>query len=260
MKPTVGSLFTGLGGLDLGLERAGFEIKWEVEIDDYAQELLAQLRPNADRFRDARQFPPPPDSPWLFHRWKERFGVDLIVGGDPCQENSNARQNTGLTQKSLGSEFIRIVDLLRPWGVLRENPAAVRKDAPWPWFRFRHALESIGYAVVPFRLRSCCFGKDHKRERLFLFAVRADSMCAGLEGDVVEEMARATRQRVFNSSGQNRRNPTPRICRAADGVSHWKHRLKGLGNAIDVDVAEFNGINILNAMGCFSRATVPVSE
>ncbi|MEQ8636875.1 DNA cytosine methyltransferase [Gimesia maris] len=249
MKPTVGSLFAGIGGIDLGLERAGFVTKWQVEINDYARKVLEQHFPDAERFRDVKQFPPKPDSAWLLHRWKERYGVDIIVGGDPCQENSNARQNTGLTQKSLGGEFIRIVDLLRPWGVLRENPAAVRKDAPWPWFRFRHALESIGYVAVPFRLRSCCFGKDHKRERLFLFAVRADSMCAGLEGDVVEEMARAGRRSgVRNTTGQDRRNPTPRICRAADGVSHWKHRLKGLGNAVDVDVSEFNGINLMRAI------------
>jgi len=188
--------------------------------------------------------PPPATSSWLLHRWKEQYGVDLIVGGDPCQENSNARQNTGLTQKSLGSEFIRIVDILRPWGVLRENPAAVRGDAPWPWFRFRRALESIGYDVVPYRLRSCCFGKDHKRERLFLFAVRADTMCERLEGDVLEEMARAARQRGCHIAGQNRRHATSRICRASDGIPYWKQRLKGLGNAIDVDVAEFIGNQI----------------
>ncbi len=253
MKLTVGSLFSGIDGLGLGLEKSGFQIKWQVEYEKYCRAILGNRFPESMQFIDACEFPPPCQSPWLLHRWKQRYEVDLICGGDPCQENSNARQRTGLSQKSLGGQFIRIINILRPRFVLRENPSAVRSDAPWPWFRFRSALESIGYIAVPFRLRSCCFGKDHKRERLFLFAVRADSMCAGLERNVFEEMERAYRQeKIRNTARQNRRNTTPRICRAVDGISNRVERIKAGGNAVDVDVSEYIGRQIIESIpkGC----------
>lgn len=153
---TVGSLFSGIGGLDLGLERAGFDIKWQVEKDEWCRRVLKRHWPSVQRFEDIKDCGAHNLSP-----------VDLICGGDPCQRNSNAWRH-GDGSPSLGDEFIRIVDECRPRLVLRENPSTVRKDAPWPWWRFRRNLEELGYAVLPFRLRACCVGLDHRRERLFL--------------------------------------------------------------------------------------------
>lgn len=243
---TFGSLFTGIGGFDLGLERAGLVCRWQVEIERYCQKILEKHWPEVGRWDDVCTFPPAPA--------RDRF-VDLIVGGDPCQENSNARQGAGLEQSSLGDQFIRVLDLLRPRLFLRENPSHVRADAPWPWWRFRSAAESLGYAVLPFRVRACCFGADHQRERLLLLGERTNAVQTGLEGNVIEKMARAYAkgsqksglQVVGDPAGRDRWDAESRICRVADGIPNRVDRLKGLGNAVVPQAAEWIGRVILSA-------------
>jgi DNA (cytosine-5)-methyltransferase 1 len=79
MSPTVGSLFAGIGGFDLGFERAGFETVWQVEIDPWCRKVLAKNFPHAERFEDVRTV------------GKHNLSrVDVIVGGFPCQDISNA--------------------------------------------------------------------------------------------------------------------------------------------------------------------------
>lgn len=235
-KLTFGSLFAGIGGLDLGLERAGMECKWQVEIDEYATRVLERHWPTVRRWGDIRTFT------------RQGFeDVDLIAGGDPCQENSNARQGYDAVESSLGGEFIRVVNAFRPKFVLRENPSRTHPEAPWPWFRFRSELESLGYVVLPFRLRACCVGFEHQRERLFLFGANSDAVQAGLQGHEFEEMAGASRQRVRNSTGQDRRNTAPRVCGRNHGIPNRSHRLRGLGNAVVPQVAEWIGRRIVEA-------------
>ena len=70
---TVGSLFAGIGGFDLGFERAGFQVIWQVELDDYCTAVLAQHWPTVRRYRDVR------------HIGKEvrAESVDVLIGGFP---------------------------------------------------------------------------------------------------------------------------------------------------------------------------------
>ncbi len=141
-------------------------------------------------------------------------------------------------QESPAAEFIRVVAELRPRFVLRENPAVTRADAPWPWWRFRGELERLGYAVLPFRLRACCVGADHERERLFLLASLPDAHCARLERNECEELA-GTHQRGYNAdfTGSAWRDAAPRICGTPHGISRRMDRLRALGNAVDPRVA-----------------------
>ena len=237
MSYTMGSLFSGIGGFDRGFERAGFRTVWQIEINPYCLKVLAKRFPEAKRYADIRDC-------GTFNL----VPVDVICGGDPCQRNSNAWRN-GTGAESTASDFIRIVEQLRPRIVLRENPSVVRKDAPWPWWRFRMGLERLGYSVLPFRLRSCCTGADHRRERLYLLAELPDANRARLEGDERKELEGENERRQDTDAGRStRRSPAPRICRRADGIPSRMDRLKSLGNAIDPNVAEMLAWRIRRAM------------
>jgi hypothetical protein len=89
MSLTVGSLFAGIGGFDLGFERAGFEIKWQVEIDPFCRRVLEKHWPNVTRYFDVRKVRNP-----------ER--VDVICGGFPCSDVASSLLPT-LTHQSYGS-------------------------------------------------------------------------------------------------------------------------------------------------------------
>lgn len=167
---TFGSLFAGIGGFDLGFERAGMRCEWQVELNPYCRRVLKRRFPLTWKWDDVRTFPPDPSDEWPLNS-----EVDVIVGGDPCQGNSNAGSVWKKQHPDLGREFVRVVDVLRPRIVVRENPYPSRPDAPWTWWRMRSELERLGYAVLPFRLRSCCLGAHHRRDRVFLLGELADA-------------------------------------------------------------------------------------
>lgn len=281
---TFGSLFSGCGGMDLGLERAGMRCVWQVEIDGWCRKVLAKHWPDARRHDDVRTFT------------GDGYDVpDVIAGGDPCQGNSNAGSIYKRDHPDMGREFVRVVAALRPRIVVRENPYPSRADALWPWWRMRAELERVGYAVLPFRLRACCCGADHKRDRVFLLAERSDAhrepvrlqRRAADAGQAEEVCGEVRQQRVrpdaatvggvavipdpdgdglegldrpgFPSWNPGRevcrgmrcvgrdRLPTPRICRGTDGVRDRVHRLRALGNAVDVRVARWIGQRLMES-------------
>ena len=116
---TFGSLFAGIGGFDLGFERAGLECRWQVEIDDYAVRVLEKHWPKVKRWRDVRTFPSPFRNP---RQWE----VDVICGGFPCQDiSSNNQYKRGINgeQSNLFHQVVRIIRILRPRVVVLENVA-----------------------------------------------------------------------------------------------------------------------------------------
>lgn len=247
---TFGSLFSGCGGLDLGLEQAGLQCVFQVEIDPHARAILELHWPDTPRYDDVRGFPPGDTNP--------PWHCDILVGGDPCQENSRARVYDGTRAPSLGAEFIRVAALLRPRVVLRENPTHSRADAPWPWQRFRDELEALGYVVLPFRLRSCCFGAEHRRDRLFLLAVTPDADREPVRLSGCGEAAGASgalqtgaweRERVRSDAGPMVRGARGRAD-ARDGRADARipgrlDRLRCLGNAVDVRPARWIGEQLI---------------
>jgi len=245
---TVGSLFAGIGGFDLGFTRAGFRVEWQVEIDPWCRRVLAKHWPDTRRWPDVRTFPPDPSD-----EWPGGSVVDVVVGGDPCQGNSNAGSVYKREHEDLGREFVRIVDVLRPRVVVRENPYPSRPGALWPWWRMRAELERLGYAVLPFRLRSCCLGAHHRRDRVFLLGEFPDPDGDGLEGVHGEGFpSRHTRGVCRDGGGAGGREhglPAPRVCRSRDEVPHLVDRLRGLGNAVDPVVAEWIAGRVMAAMG-----------
>lgn len=261
---TVGSLFSGIGGIELGLEwTGGFKTVWQVEIDDYARRVLAKHWPDVRRWDDVRTFPPEPrgDCEVCYGTGKIGGSVwgpcpkcdwrcDIIVGGDPCQENSAARTGDYTTQQSLGGEFIRVVAAICPWLVLRENPAVTRKDAPWPWWRMRSALESLGYACVPFRLRACCLGAQHQRERMFLFGELANANADSdrLEGRPCGELEESEEKSTRLLEAPHWPNiPTSRGFSSRAGIPNYVDEMRAIGNSVCPQVAQWIGERILEA-------------
>ena len=94
MSLTFISLFAGIGGIDLGLERAGMQCVAQVEIDDYANRVLAKQWPGVRRFRDVRGVGA--------HNLPR---ADVIAGGFPCQDISSAGRGAGLSGERSGLWF-----------------------------------------------------------------------------------------------------------------------------------------------------------
>ena len=110
------SLFSGIGGMDIGFAAAGFDIVAQVELDDYCQRILTKHKagwwPHAALFADVRDF----------GRASIARDIDVVFGGFPCQPHSTAGKRLGAADhRNLWPEFRRIVGELRPRAVLLEN-------------------------------------------------------------------------------------------------------------------------------------------
>src|SRR5262245_50285026 len=109
--PTLGSIFAGIGGFDLGFQRAGFEIGWQIERDPYCRRVLRTHWPTVRRHVDVRLL-----------TGAELTPVDVIAGGFPCQPVSLAgRQRGAADERWLWPEFARIIRAVRPRFVVVEN-------------------------------------------------------------------------------------------------------------------------------------------
>jgi DNA (cytosine-5)-methyltransferase 1 len=154
---TVGSLFSGIGGLDLGLEQAGMRTVWQVEYDDWARGKLGEIFPHTEKFKDVRDVGK--------HNLRP---VDLICGGFPCQDVSTLNhKGLGLDGKRSGlwAEYHRIICELRPSYALIENVAALIDDG---LDRVLSDLADIGFDAEWQVLRASAFGLPQLRKRLFI--------------------------------------------------------------------------------------------
>ena len=230
MALTFGSLFAGIGGADLGLEAAGMECKWQVEIDPFAVAVLEKNWPHVERWRDIRDFNP-----------NKSVSVDVICGGFPCQDISVAGRGDGIDGKRSGlwAEYFRIVSKLRPRYVIVENVAALLGRGI---DRVLGDLATLGYGAEWQTLFASDFELPHRRERIFIVAypdkiVRSKRKGLGAVADGETS--------VFRGGGSERKavwvQAADRFIGMDDGVSResYSHRACGLGNAIVPAAAEW---------------------
>lgn len=109
---SIGSLFAGIGGFELGMEKAGFRVSWQVEIDKFCQKVLSRHWPKVPRYTDIKEVNPLDLEP-----------VTVICGGFPCQDLSVAGKRQGLSGERSGLfyEMLRIVDSFPASWVIAEN-------------------------------------------------------------------------------------------------------------------------------------------
>lgn len=157
----IGSLFSGIGLLELGLEWAGVgTTRWQVENDPEPRSVLETWWPQADRsVTDVREA-----------GRGNLSRVDLVCGGFPCQDVSSAGLRKGLAlgeRSGLWSEFRRIVGELEPRWVVVENVASGASR----WLpHVRHDLRALGYRSTAVALSAADVGAPHKRGRIFVVA------------------------------------------------------------------------------------------
>ncbi len=156
---TFGSLFAGIGGMDLGLERAGMQCRWQVEIDPFCTNVLEKHWPEVKRYGDIRGV----DGAEL-----ER--VDLLVGGFPCQDLSVAGKRAGIDgeRSGLWAEFARLIGELRPRYVLVENVSGLLANEPMR--RVLGDLSALGFDAEWDSVPAAAVGAPHIRERIWIFA------------------------------------------------------------------------------------------
>ncbi len=278
MSLTFGSLFAGIGGLDIGLERAGMQCAWQVEIDDYATRVLERHWPNVARFRDVRDCGAGNLGP-----------VDLICGGFPCQDVSFAGKRAGLggERSTLWSEFARIVDEIKPRWVLAENVAGLLSANDGQFFgTVLRDLATIGYDAEWDCIPAAAVGAPHCRWRVFVVAnanggglevrTQLDSQAQqdSSDGDPCGQYPDRRRNHVADAAGRGAERSgawrdvgrfqeeilctgrysdywavEPDVGRVADGVPSRVDRLRCLGNAVVPQVAEWVGRRIVEAGG-----------
>ena len=264
------SLFAGIGGLELGLERAGLgTIRWQVELEPFNRKVLAAQWPDAERFADVRDVS------------AEDFpGCDVICGGFPCQDISSAGKGEGIDgqRSGLWREFARLIGEVRPRIVVVENvpDLAVRGLG-----RVLGDLCALGYDAEWEIVSAQDAGAPHLRKRLFILATLCDPDAQGqsaspqhageaprvrgaathtdgegLEGRHSAELPERSGERAAGSSGSplaQRESITwwqaePEVGAVADGVPGRVAQLRSLGNAVVPQVAELVGRRALRIL------------
>jgi DNA (cytosine-5)-methyltransferase 1 len=290
MSLTVGSLCSGIGGLDLGLERAGMRVLWQCEIDDYCSRVLAKHWPNVPNYRDIKTID-----------WSVVDRPDLICAGYPCQPFSLAGVRRGETDpRHLWPFVFDAIRTLRPRFAILENVPGHRSMG---FGRVLGDLAEIGFDAQWESIPATFVGAPHIRDRVFIVAyadiegepgfafdalARQRQLVSDTDRDELRQQSKpidwsdgatvapingATRtvadaEGVAEWTGLRPSQPgwlgggrsgdsgrtsnvwtvEPDVGRVADGVPSRVDRLRGLGNAVVPQVAEFIGRQLIEAI------------
>lgn len=250
---TIGSLFSGIGGIELGFEREGFQTIFFVEKDDYCRAVLKKR----------------------FNIYGHKgFQCDVISFGFPCQDISQAGKGEGITGKRSGlwKDGAETIRLLRPKIALIENVPILTKRG------LNVVLADIaemGYDAEWFTISAQEVGAIHVRERLFIIAYSSEFRQIYLRfqeqssetrkqaqpeiapifitDDWKERIQRFKQETVYREQGlswckdvrriedlRDRQDiPEPLFCGSRDGIPHWMDRIGCCGNAVVPQVSQF---------------------
>lgn len=237
------SLFSGIGGLDLGLERAGMTCVGQVEIDPFCTKVLKKNWPNVNRIAD------------ICDVKGDEFGkLDIIAAGFPCQDISNAGKRAGISapRSGLYAQAVRCICLARPTKALLENVAALLRRGMGTVLR---DLAEIGYDAEWDCIQAAGVGAPHERERVFITANRVQEGGQRLVTSTYSFQpgpwgwcGEADMQLISESPmQQSDRWPKPIICRVDVRLPNRVDRIGGVGNSVVPQVAEVIGRAIMES-------------
>ena len=155
----VGSLFSGAGLCDLGLQWAGFRHQWFCEIDPFCRAVLARHWPGIPIYEDVKKL-----------KGDALPSVDVLCGGFPCQDVSSGGLRAGIregTRSGLWREYARLIGEIHPKYVIIEN---VRGLLSLGIDLVLNNLAAIGYDAEWEILPAAALGAPHHRERVFIVA------------------------------------------------------------------------------------------
>ncbi len=224
------SLFAGIGGMELGLERAGMTVVGQVEIDPFCRQVLAKHWPEVPRHDDVHT---------CIDWWREqpRPPVHVVAGGFPCQPASQAGPRLGESDpRWLWPPMAAVIDALRPEWVIAENVPGLRTRGLVTVLR---DLRRLGYRARTGVVRACEMGAPHPRTRLFILAHPDGQGCRPRGG--------VGRRAGTPVVGGARWAAEPDVDRVAHGVPGGVDRRRTLGNAVVPAVAEHIGRLVLGA-------------
>jgi DNA (cytosine-5)-methyltransferase 1 len=268
MTLTVGSLFAGIGGIDLGLERAGMTVNWHSEIDPFACQILKKHWPHVPNLGDIKKI-----------KWETVPYVDVIAGGYPCQPFSAFGKRQGENdERHLWPTFRDAISAIRPKYAFLEN---VRGHLSLGFDRVLGDLAEVGYDAEWQIISAASVGAAHQRERVICVAypksvsihvrncesnrkeleeerlqgqTRAESDDLPNNGSIYERDAGLCDEfEIYGRTAQYARQDSavrslhdywktePQVGRVADGIPSRVDRLRGLGNAVVPQVAEYVG-------------------
>lgn len=233
-----GSCFSGIGGLDAGLESAGMTPAWQSEIEPLSCRVLAKHWPTVPNLGDITLID-----------WRTVEPVDVICGGYPCQPFSLAGNRGGDSdERHLWPFMLDAVRVLRPRYVLIENVAG---HLSLGFDTVLADLAALGFDAEWSTLTACSVGAPHVRRRLFCVAYADGGRCSRVEeSDIVSAAGVAAsfgddvdgqgldRERSWNAG-------RPGSLGVADGIPGWVDRRRALGNSVVPQVAEIVGRRIM---------------
>jgi len=265
----IGSLFSGMGGIEIGFEKSGFETEWFVEREPYAKEILKKRFPRTKIYEDVTKID-----------FRKVPRVEILTGGFPCQDISNAGKRAGIkgSRSSLWNYYLKAIRQIQPKIAFIENVSALLNRGLNVVLA---DLAEIGYDAEWYCVPASAVGANHQRDRIFIIAYpnsngdRFNSSTDRREEEEIwdkdnesiisdecgkangsreisntnsKRLQRREKARNFEESWKDREQQLtrqsgywatePNVGRVAHGIPFRVDRIKCLGNAVVPQVAE----------------------
>ena len=263
---THGSLFSGIGGFELASEWCGIDNVFQVEKDDFCNQVLEKNFPKANRYRDIKEF----------NGIEYEGKIDILSGGFPCQPFSHAGRKRGKDDdRYLWDEMYRIIREVKPEWIIAENVfGLISMQGGLVLQKILTDMEDEGFEVQTFVIPACSKNAPHRRDRTWIIA-----NSKGNRSRRKQERKRLSRNECDKSRWQrmgdkfkNGVDPVApaswkeewievasELCGRNDGVSNRldRNRNKSLGNAIVPQIAYEFFSSIVDVMSTYKEIKTP---